>query len=296
VIPAALQTDNSVEANVAALYLQDQIALGAYWQVIAGVRFDRFELDYDNHLGVDFSREDEMVSPRLGVIYRPIEPLSLYASYSVSYLPQSGDQFSSLNADTSSLEPEEFENIELGAKWDLSERLALTAAIYRLDRSNTRATDPDTLATVLTGAQRSEGFELGLSGSINARWDIVGGYSYQNVEITRTTTAAPAGRVVPLTPEHTFSLWNMVQATPRLGLGVGVVHQGESFASISNNVVLPEFTRVDAAVTYALTDSVEAQLNIENLFDEEYWATAHSDNNIMPASPTAARFTLRTRF
>ena len=296
VIPAALQTDNSVEANVAALYLQDQIALGAHWQVVAGVRFDRFELDYDNHLGADFSREDEMVSPRFGVIYRPIEPLSLYASYSVSYLPQSGDQFSSLDANTSSLEPEEFENIELGAKWDLSDRLALTAALYRLDRSNTRATDPDTLQIVLTGAQRSEGFELGLSGSINARWDIVGGYSYQNVEITRTTTAAPAGRAVPLTPEHTFSLWNMVQATPRLGLGVGVVHQGESFASISKNVVLPEFTRVDAAVTYALTDSVEAQLNIENLLDEEYWATAHSDNNIMPASPTAARFTLRTRF
>ena len=149
---------------------------------------------------------------------------------------------------------------------------------------------------MLTGAQSSEGFELGLAGDITDNWQIMGGYAYQNAEITRTTAAAPAGRVVPLTPEHTFALWNMVRFSPRFGAGLGVTHQSESFASISNLVTLPEFTRVDAALFVALTDRVEAQLNIENVLDETYWGTAHSDNNIMPGSPTAARLTLRARF
>jgi catecholate siderophore receptor len=298
VIPTPLQTDNRVNLDLAALYVQDQIAFNDQWQLIAGLRFDRFDLDFDDRraANADFSREDELVSPRLGVIYRPTEPVSIYASYSVSYLPQSGDQFGSLDATTSELDPEEFENYELGVKWDVSPSLALTAAIYQLDRTNTRAIDPDTLLTVLTGAQRSQGFELGIAGSISDAWEIQGGYAYQDVEITRTTTVAPEGRVVPLTPEHTFSLWNMVHVTPRLGLGLGVVHQSESFASISNAVTLPEFTRLDAAVSYALTDTLEAQLNVENVLDEEYWTTAHSDNNIMPASPAAARFTIRARF
>ncbi|MGD9967140.1 MAG: TonB-dependent receptor [Hyphomonadaceae bacterium] len=297
-IPAPLQTNNRVEADVAAVYLQDQMALSDRWQLIAGVRFDRFDLDFDDRraANADFARDDDLVSPRVGVIYRPMEPLSFYASYSVSFLPQSGDQFSSLDATTSALEPEEFENIELGLKWDVLPELALTAAVYRLDRTNTRALDPLSGVTVLTGAQRSEGFEIGLAGAINESWQVAGGYSYQDAEITRTTTAAPAGRSAPLAPEHTFSLWNMVRFSPRWGAGLGVTHQTEMFASISNAVTLPEFTRVDAALFLALTDRIEAQLNVENLFDEDYWGTAHNDNNITPGSPTAARLTLRARF
>jgi catecholate siderophore receptor len=298
VIPTPLQTDNTVENSIAAVYVQDQVRLSEHWQIVAGVRFDHFELDFDDHraANADNSRDDDLVSPRLGVIYRPIEPLSLYASYSVSYLPQSGDQFGALDATTAALEPEEFENFELGLKWDVSPNLALTAAVYRLDRTNTRAVDPGSGLTVLTGAQRSEGVELGVAGEITENWQIIGGYAYQSVEITRTTTAAPAGRVVPLTPEHSFSLWNMVSFSPRFRAGLGVTHQSEMFASISNAVTLPEFTRVDAALFVTLTDRVEAQLNIENLLDEEYWGTAHNDNNITPGSPTAARLTLRARF
>lgn len=298
VISPTLQTDNQVEANVAALYLQDQIALNDQWQIIAGVRVDRFELDFDDRraANADFSRDDDLVSPRVGVIYRPIEPLSIYASYSVSYLPQSGDQFASLDATTAALEPEEFENIELGLKWDVRPDLAFTAAIYRLERTNTRAIDPLTTFVVLTGAQRSEGIELGLAGDLSETWQIIGGYSYQNAEITRTTTAAPAGRAVPLAPEHTFSLWNMVRFSPRWAAGLGVTHQSEMYTSISNAVIIPDYTRVDAALTFALTDTIEAQLNLENLFDEQYWSTAHNDNNITPGSPRAARLTLRAHF
>ncbi|MBI1251439.1 MAG: TonB-dependent siderophore receptor [Alphaproteobacteria bacterium] len=293
-----LQTDNAVRADIAAIYVQDQIALSDAVRVIAGLRYDRFDLEVDDRRAgaADFSRTDDLVSPRLGLVYKPIEPVSLYASYSVSYLPQSGDQFASLNATTAALEPEEFENIEVGVKWDITPGLAFTAALYRLDRTNTRAVDPITNLTVLTGAQRSEGLELSLTGAITPRWDIIAGYGYQDVSITRDTASAPSGRLVALTPEHIFSVWNSYQASERISLGLGIAYQGESFASISNAVTLPAFTRVDAAITFAITDSLDAQINVENLFDETYWPTAHNDNNITPGAPRLARLTLRARF
>ena len=298
VIPMGLQVDSHVEADVVALYLQDQLRLSDQWQLIAGLRFDRFDLDFDDRrpANADFSRTDETVSPRVGVIYRPLEPLTFYASYSVSFLPQSGDQFASLSATTANLDPEEFENIEVGLKWDVLPDLALTAALYRLERTNTTAIDPISMLTVLTGAQRTEGLELGVAGSVTDRWEIMGGYAYQDAEITRTTTAAPAGRTVPLVPEHTFSLWNNLHVTPRWGVGLGVTHQSEMYASISNAVTLPAFTRVDAALFYNVTARVQAQRNIENILDEDNGATAQNDHNITPGSPTAARVTLRARF
>ena len=97
-------------------------------------------------------------SPRLGLVFKPLEKLSLYASYSRSYLPQSGDQFGGLDLTTEALKPERFDNYEFGAKWEPIEGLLATAAVYRLDRSDTRAPDPNNPAvTILTGEQRSRG-------------------------------------------------------------------------------------------------------------------------------------------
>ena len=128
-------------------------------------------------------------------VAKPEKNLSFYASYSRSYLPQSGDQFSSLTDVTDGLKPERFDNYEVGAKWEILDGLLATAALYQLDRSNTRASDPlDPARTVLTGKQRSRGLELGLERSVTSRWMIAGGYSLQNAEITSTTSAAPAGQ------------------------------------------------------------------------------------------------------
>ena len=118
----------------------------------------------------------------------------------------------------------------------------------------------------------------------------------QNAEITSTTSAAPEGREVPLVPETTVSLWSSYRLTPRFGFGAGVTSQSESFTSISNAVVLPSFTRVDAALFFVLTDNLKAQINVENLLDERYFSTAHNDNNIMPGSPRAVRVSLTGKF
>jgi catecholate siderophore receptor len=292
-----LQSNNKVGINVAAVYLQDQIELSESFLLVGGVRFDHFRMDFDDHMpaNADFSRTDNVVSPRGGIIFKPVENTSLYASYSMSFLPQSGDQFGSLDATTSALEPERFENIEFGFKWDIVPTLAFTGAVYRLDRDNTRAIDPLSGLTVLTGSQRSKGVEASLAGAITESWEIIAGYAYQDAEITSATTAAPAGRLLPLVPKHSFSLWSAYQITDWLGVGAGVTRQTEVFASISNAVTLPSFTRVDAAIFLGLTDHLEVQFNVENLFDEIYWGTAHNDNNITPGSPRAFRVSLTGR-
>jgi catecholate siderophore receptor len=212
-------------------------------------------------------------------------------------LPQSGDQFGSLNPTTESLKPERFDNYEIGAKWEPIAGLLATAAVYRLDRTNTRATDPlHPEVTVLTGAQRSRGVELGLERSVSDRWQISAGYAWQKAEITKTTAAAPKGREVPLVPHHTFSLWNRYDVTDALGLGLGVIARSKSFTSIGNTVKLPGYARVDAAVFYQFARGIEAQVNVENIFSAEYFATANGDNNIAPGAPTTARATLRFNF
>jgi catecholate siderophore receptor len=294
---SATDADNESEATVAALYVQDQLELSPAFMAVLGLRFDQFDVEvHDRRSGNTFSRDDDLVSPRLGLIYKTGARTALYASYSVSYLPSSGDQFASLDATSAALEPEEFENVEVGVKWDALPNLAFTAALYQLDRTNTRAPGPDPGTIVLTGSQRSEGIELGLSGSITERWQIAAGWAFQDAEITSTTTSATEGQDVPLVPEQAFSLWNRYQFTQAFGAGLGVIHQDDRFASISNAVTLPSFTRVDAALFFDLNDSLSAQINAENIFDEDYFSTAHNDNNITPGAPRLLRATLTARF
>jgi catecholate siderophore receptor len=297
--PVASDANNRIKADVAALYVQDQLRLSPMLEVVVGLRFDRFKLSVNDLRGTRarFDRRDNLWSPRLGLIAKPASDLSLYASYSRSYLPQSGDQFGSLTDVTAGLKPERFDNVEVGAKWEVLDGLLATAAVYQLDRSNTRASDPlDPSHTVLTGAQRSRGLEIGLERSVTSRWLVSGGYALQDAEITRTTSAAPAGRKVPLVPKHSFSLWNRYDLTKQLGVGLGVVARSKSYASISNAVTLPGYARLDAALYYALPHGLRAQVNAENLLGARYFPTASNDNNIAPGAPRTVKATLGYSF
>jgi len=284
---SATDANSRTIATVASGYVQDQIELTEQIQVIAGLRYDRFNVDYHNNRnGQDLERTDGLWSPRVGVVFKPIEPVSLYASYSVSYLPGSGDQFTTLTGVTAGLEPEKFRNLEVGGKWDIRPNLSLTAALFQLDRDNTSAPDPNNPAlTVQTGSQRSRGFELGVTGNITEAWSVMGGYALQKAEITSRTASAFAGAQVALVPRHTVSLWNKYQFTKVWGAGLGVIHQSGMYAGADNAVRLPGFTRFDAAAYAQVTEGVKLQLNVQNLFDRKYYATAHSNNNITPGAP-----------
>jgi catecholate siderophore receptor len=293
---SATDADNHGVARNAAVFVQDQVEFSPEWQAIVGLRYDRFELDlHNNRNDSDLSLNDGMLSPRVGLVYKPVPEASIYGSFSVAYLPRSGEQLASLTATNAALEPEKFENLELGGKWQFTPELTATAAIYRLGRANVAVVDPDdaTRLVVLPGdSQRVQGVELGLSGDIGERWHVMGGYAWQKGEITRDirtslTTLLREGTELAQVPRHSFSLWNRVDLGERWGVGLGVVARSRVFTSTSNTVVLPGYVRADAAVFYRLTDGMALQLNVENLFDLQYYSSANSDNNITPGSPTA---------
>lgn len=295
---SASDAHNTPHVNVAAVYMQDQMEFGRHLQFVAGLRYDYFDMDFRNlRTNEQLESNDHMMSPRLGVVVKPITPLSLYGSYSVAYLPNSGDQFASLTATSRTLKPESFHNYEAGAKMEINRRLSLTAALYRLDRTNTTARDPNNPALIVqTGSQRTNGFELGVNGNLTSKWMVVGGYSKQDAFIRSATTAAAMGAKVAIVPGDNLSLWNHYRLLPRVSLGLGLIHQGAMFAGIDNVVKLPGFTRADGAVFFDLTERVRLQANVENFTNARYYPTAHSNNNITPGSPAAARIGLVARF
>lgn len=295
---SATDADNRLRLNLAATYLQDQIEINRYVQIVAGVRYDYFDLKYHNNRNNDnLRRIDNLVSPRFGLVVKPVERLSIYGNFSVSYLPSSGDQFASLTSVTQQVKPEKFQNYELGVKWDVRRNLAFTSALYRLNRTNTRAIDPNNpTAIIQTGSQRTNGFEAGLTGNITPRWSVSGGYAYQDAFITSATATALAGKQVGQVPHNTFSLWNKYQFTSRFAAGLGIVNRSDMFATVDNTVVLPGYTKADAAFFYSFNERWRLQANVENLFNKKYYLNADSNTNISPGVPRAVRVGLIARF
>lgn len=286
--------------NVTSLYIQNQIELLPQLQLIAGIRYDMFQVDFQQRNGdrTHLKTNDGLIAPRFGLIYKPIEPVSFYVSYSQAYVPRAGDQLTSLNVTTAVLKPEKFTTLETGVKWDIRPDLALTGAVFQLDRTNVITVDPnDSSRSFLTKGQRTEGVEVSLNGQLASNWSVMGGYAYQIGEITSTqSSAAKKGASVAELPRHTFSVWNRYDFTPRVGAALGVIYRGDMFAATDNTVRIPDFTRVDAALFAQLTKQVRAQLNIENLFDTKYFASVQNNNNITPGSPIAIRATLIANF
>ena len=297
--PSATDADHRSVATVAAMYAQDQVVLSRHLHSVLGLRVDRFNVSlHNNRNGVDLASQDVLVSPRVGLILKPIEPLSLYGSYSLSYLPRAGEQLGSLTVTNQALDPERFRNYEVGAKWDVTPALALTSAVYRLRRENVAVPDPaDPTRFILVDAQQTQGLEVGFNGNVTPAWSVAGGYAYQVGEITRSISAtAQAGAALAQLPRNSMSLWSKYQLTTRVGAALGLIYRGEVFTSTDNLVRLPRYTRVDAAVFVNLTSRLQAQVNVENLANRRYYAAAHNNFNITPGSPMSLRLSLTTRF
>ena len=287
-------TSNLTRLRQWSLYGQDQIAFGDHVEVLAGIRYDDLRIGaLDRFSGVRTARADRLWSPRGALILKPGRAASLYASYGRSYLPQSGDQFGSLTPTNAALAPERFDTYEMGGKWQASPALLLTAAVYQLDRTNTRAAGPVPGVTVLTGRQRSAGVELSLNGRIADGWSLDAAAALTRA---RYRGGDFTGRHVPLVPARTANVWLRHDVSKPVSVAGGVSYQGKSFASTTNTVVLPAFARFDGAVLYRLSDSFEMQLNVENIMNHKYFALAQGDNNIAPGATRTLRFSVKTAF
>jgi catecholate siderophore receptor len=279
-------------------YAQDQISLGEHFDVVVGIRYDRFRIEGTDFIPAaprPFARTDEKVSPRIGLIYKPQENISVYASYSRTFLPRSGDQFVSLTAVQENLEPEKFTNYEIGIKWDLAPDLSATFAAFQLDRTNATTPDPaNPLVTINIGETRTQGIELELTGRITRKWQISAGYGWQDGKL-RGNDAVQLAQL----PEHQVSLWNRYDVSRSFGVGLGMVHQSSQFAAIrtaANTTRLPGYTRFDAALFWRPSERFDIQFNVENLFNADYFSDAHNNNNISPGAPINARLTARVKF
>lgn len=294
--PSATDANNHSVAKTAAFYLQDQIELDQNWQAIVGLRYDRFDAELlNNRTSEMLDTTDNLLSPRAGLIYQPSQDLSFYASYSLSYVPRAGEQLASLTVSNKALDPEEFTNKEIGMKWDLGSGLNFTTALYQLDRTNVAVTDPaDPTRTILVDGQQVRGLELEMAGQLTQHWQLVAGFAYQDSEI-QTPTAQNGNRLAQV-PKQSFSLWNRYQLNDVIAAGLGWVAQSSGFTTTDNSVTLPGFGRLDAAVFYTLSPQLRVQMNLENLLDKTYYASAHNNNNITPGTPRAYRVGLSYKF
>lgn len=300
-----LVRDRESDVRFTSVYLQDQLTLTEHLKLVAGLRLDEFDIDAFDRIeandgdAVDgnFSRKDSEITPRLGFIYKPADRISVYASYSETFLPQSGDQFLTLTLDTQSTRPQFFENREVGLKWDLRSNLALSAAVFELERESYTTVDPEDQGQLLiVDGSTTKGFETQLIGMLTEDWSISTGYSYLDGEVRRAGGGGNDGNRTRQTPEHMFSLWSKYNLNDRFALALGATYQDSFFISEDNSVEVPDYLRIDAAAYYQVTDRVQVQLNVENLFDEEYFPDAHSNTNISTGKPLNARLSAVLNF
>lgn len=291
---ADLADFTQVELDVFSLYLQDEIELSDWLHLIVGGRFDSFDIEVLNVPANDLrTRRDEKFSPRGGIIVKPRENISIYASYSESFLPRSGEQYANINGSAAALDPDTFTNLEAGVKWNFAQGLSFTSAIFDIEQSSPQPNDndPSTLDVIDSNIR---GFEMQLQGVVTPGWHISAGYSYLDGE--QVDRRGPNGLRPRELPENMFSLWNHVDVTDRVGLGLGLVHQDESFIDNGNNAVLPAYTRIDFAAFYDVSDNVRLQVNVENLTDTLYFPNAHATHQATVGAPINARFAVTGRF
>lgn len=297
--------DRKSNVYVFSAYAQNQIALTETFKLVLGARFDSFDIDVTDIAGnAQFTRKDEEITPRLGAIYKPVENISIYTSYSETFTPRSGDQFLSLNLDTASTRPQFTENIEGGVKWDIRPDLSVTAAVFSLNREGFTSIDPNDQQQLITiDGAKVTGLELQMIGNLTDQWSINAGYSYMEGEVedlsatgTVIGTGVLDGNEPRQTPKHTLSIWNNYQINDQFGLGLGATYQDSYFVREDNSVEVPDYVRFDAAAFYDVSDTLRLQFNVENLFDVNYFPDAHSNDNISVGEPLNARITVQTRF
>ena len=292
-----LNDDTRVGIDVFSIYIQDQVSVTNWLDLVAGIRFDSFDIQVNN-LGDPANpdlrdRTDQEFSPRFGIILKPRENISIYASFSESFLPRSGEQFANINGSNNQLDPNTFQNLEAGVKWDLKQGMSLTAALFEIEQSSPQVADADPSTLDIIDSE-IQGIEVQLQGQVTGGWLVSAGYSYLDGE--QINRSGPTGLRPRELPENTFSIWNNFQATSKLGLGIGVTYQDESFVNNSNTAILPSYVRVDAAVYYDMTNKIRLQINLENLTDEVYFPNAHSTHQVSVGAPINARFAINGQF
>jgi len=282
--------DVRTKTNSIGFYLQDQISLSDQWIVVLGGRFDIADEDYEDRLSSErsYERTNEAFSPRVGVVYKPAENISLYGSYTRSFKPVVGRE--RINDEIGDpLKPEFGTQYEVGVKADLLDnKLSTTLALFHLERTDVRVNGAlDPLSVTQTGKQRSQGVEVSVAGEITPEWNIIASYAYTDAIIAEDDVFEE-GNSLSNVPKNGASLWTTYQIKSGnlrgWGLGLGLYYVGERQGDLNNSFSLPSYLRTDASIFYRRSN-LAASLNFQNLFDVNYYQGARNDLRVIPGAP-----------
>lgn len=278
--PAGTFTRSTVDSK--ALYIFDTMKLGSQFELSGGVRLDNYRIYTAATAAAsnNLSNESTFVNWNLGAVYKPLPTASFYALFASSSNP-SGEQldgggvdYGSIAAANQSLAPERNYLYELGTKWDvLGEKLALTFAGFRIDKTNARVTVPGGGVQALSGNQRVYGIELGANGKITDEWSVFAGFTYLNTRVVSSPNASEIGKQLPNVAPVSFSLWSTYQILPALTIGGLAQYTGPRNAgtSVSGTAYIPGYWRFDAMANYKVTDNVDVRFNVQNITNKVYY-------------------------
>lgn len=278
-------TNNTNTFENYGVYLQDLMTVTDQLKVLVGLRYDNLSQDRDDQSSknVDLNRTDNTYSPRIGVVYQPVNNLSLYTSYNRSFQPLADSFVFYKNSDD--LRPTKTENYEIGAKWDVNDQLNVTLALFEMSQTNIQNKDPNDpkgLTAILAGEQKTKGVELSLTGHLTDQLSVLAGYSYMDGKIEKSAIGF-TGNHSALTPNNTANLWLKYQINDHWYAAVGGRGESSRFSASDNKNVLPGYAVVNAALGYQ-SERYDVNLNLNNLFDRDYFVSGHSganDSNMM---------------
>ncbi|WP_442944186.1 TonB-dependent siderophore receptor [Nostoc sp.] len=289
------RTDEADLTDTLGIYVQDQVTLADNMKLLLGLRFDTFKQTVDDRISnTNQEQSDHAFSPRVGIVYQPIPPISLYASYSRAFTPVTGTTF-----EGSAFQPEDGTQYEVGIKADLSDQLSTTLAFYELTRSNVLTTDPiNPDFSIQTGEQRSRGIEFSLAGEILPGWNVIAGYAYTDATITQDNDF-PVGNLLNNIPRNSFNIWTSykIQRGPvrGLGFGMGFFFVSDRQGDLANTFELPSYFRTDAAIFYK-RNQFQAAINFKNLFNVDYFESALNRLNVYYGDPFVVQGTISFTF
>ena len=323
----------NIESKNTSVYFLDNIELHPQWLLDLGVRWDKYETEqtmtygaFNNSVSganntkitakagdqVSIKNDKDFINWNAGITFKPAENGAIYASYATSANPvgvDGGDGSEGITAAIKNLKPEEVRTIELGTKWDiLNDKLNLTAAIFRTEKTNTRATT-DTGLTSNIGKTRVDGIELGANGNITEKWAVSAGYTYLDSELVDGgyenigTTAAPNyvassnnGKQVQNVAKNSATLWTTYQVLPELTVGAGAIAMDKVYGNAANTKWVPGYVRYDAMARYSVNKNVDLQLNVNNLSDKRYFNKAYSSHYATEAEGRSAVLAINFKY
>ena len=312
-----LSTRTNTSARTIAVYALDTVKLNEQWQVVGGLRWDRFAADFDQiaynnpvtNTGAGssaFTRTDYNLSWRGAIVYKPVPYGSIYFDAGTSFDPSA--EALSLSAATAPLPPVKNRSFEFGNKWDLFDaNLSLTSALFYTNQYNVREPDPNnSLFNILAGDAVAKGGEIQAAGHITENWQVLAGYAYTYAVIDKSPVTGPAsdlGHRLANTPAHTANLWTEYYTPWKIELGAGINVVSSRFASTTPTTAggvaffkeVPAYWTLSAMAKYPIDEHWTAQVNLYNLTDNKFYDQLHPAH-VVPGAGTTALFTLACKY